>query len=487
MQTRRDQVQAYRFAQARLQSALLTGEPDRPEAPLRRSGVATFAGVMVAVLVACGFGIYGLLRPANKKGWDGPGVLVVERETGTRFVYDAKDDALHPVLNYTSARLMLNSKDVTVREFSRASLAGVRRGAPRGVAGLPDSLPAADGLVHGPWVVCSAAGAAAGTPTISVSLGWRPAGRHVSGQAGMLVRSEDGATFLIWNDTRLLIPDPKIVLRALGLDGTTPTRVSSAWLNAVVAGPDLKPPLPLNIGSPVGYRVGEQAVYLGQVFKVAMEGGLGARYYVVLKDGLAKITNVVALLLLGDPTMKYAYGMQSPHAYTAQLADLNAAPKAAAEVGVDGYPADVPQVAQAPVDDHGQPVPPVVCAAYSDLSGNSISSAVYLAGSSPGADQAAAVAAGQQVRVVMPPGTACLARSLPHAGQGSAAVFLVTDLGARYPVPSAEVQQVLGYAGVTPVPVPNGILDLVPTGPSLDPGRVNVDLPVTSAPVGGNG
>lgn len=495
MQTRRDQVQAYRFAQARIQSALLTAEPDQPEPPLRRPGVATFAGVMVAVLVTCGFGIYGLLRPASKKGWSDPGVLVVERETGTRFVYDARDGALHPVLNYASARLMLNGKDITVRDFSRASLAGVRRGAPRGTAGLPDALPAADGLVRGPWVVCAAAGTAgtagtaeaAGTASISVSVGSPPTGQHISGRTGLLVRSQDGTTYLIWNDTRMLIPDPEIVLPALGLDGVTPTAVSGTWLNSVVAGPDLKPPLPLNIGSAVPYQVGGQTVYLGQVFKVALEGGLGTSYYVVLKDGLTKISNVIALLLLGDPTMKFAYGMQSPHAYTAQPADVNATPTSSAQVAVAGFPQDPPALAQAPVDAHGQPVPPAVCAAYTDLSGNSMSSAVYLAASVPGAGQAAVAAPGQQVRVIMPPGAACLARLLPHAGQGSDAVFLVTDLGARNPVPSTEVQQALGYGDVTPVPVPAGILDLVPTGPTLDPGRVNVDLPVTGSTVAGNG
>ena len=478
MQTRRDQVQAYRFAQTRMQSALLTGEPDRPESPLRRSGVATFAGVMVAVLLACGFGIYGLLRPANKKGWNEPGVLVVERETGTRFVYDARDDALHPVLNYTSARLMLNSKDVAVKEFSRASLAGVRRGAPRGLAGLPDALPDAGGLVRGPWVVCSATGQAGTPPSISVSVAAQPTGQHLTGERGLLVRSEDGKTYVIWSDTRLLVPDPQIVLPALGLDGTAPMTVSNTWLNAVVAGPDLKPPHPLSIGSGVLYTVGDQVVYLGQVFKVAMEGGVGASYYVVLKDGLAKITNVIALLLLGDPTLKYAYGMQSPRAYSAQPADVNAAPKASAQFTVEGFPRDVPQLVEAPVDAQGRPVPPAICAAYTDLSGNSISSAVYLAAAVPGAG-AAAQAPGQPVRVLMPPGTACLARSLPHAGQASDAVFLVTDLGARYAVPPGDVQGALGYGGVTPVPLPKGILDLVPRGPTFDPTRVNVDLPVT--------
>lgn len=473
-------MQAYRFAQARVQSALLTGEPDRPESPLRRSGVATFAGVMVAVLVVAGFGVYGLLRSANKGGWDKPGVLVVERETGTRYVYDGRDRALHPVLNYTSARLMLNSGDVAVKEYSRASLAGVRRGAPRGLAGLPDALPPAGGLVRSPWVVCSATVEAGAPPSISVSVAAQPAGQHLTGERGLLVRSEDDKTYVLWNDTRLLVSDPRIGLSALGLDGREPLAVSSTWLNAVAAGPDLKPPLPLNIGSKVPYKVGGQEVFLGQVFKVAMEGGVGASYYVVLKDGLAKITNVIALLLLGDPTMKYAYGMQSPHAYSAQPADVNAAPKASAQVAVEGFPRDVPQLVEAPVDAQGQPVPPVICAAYTDLSGNSLSSAVYLAASVPGADRAVAPTPGQPVRVLMPPGTACLARLLPHAGQVSDAVFLVTDLGARHAVPPGEVQQALGYSNVTPVPVPKGILELVPLGPTLDPTRVNLDLPVTS-------
>jgi type VII secretion protein EccB len=480
VQTRRDQVQAYRFAQARIQSALLTGEPDRQEPALRRAGVATFAGVMVAVLVACGIGVYGLIRPANKKGWGERGTLVVERETGSRFVYDAKDDALHPVLNYASARLMLNNATVTVKEFSRSSLSAVRRGAPRGLAGLPDALPPADGLVRGPWVVCSGAAPADGTPSLSVSVGSAPTGRHITGRSGLLVRSVDGATYLIWNDTRLLIQDPKTVMPALGLDGT-PTTVSSTWLNSVVPGPDLVPPLPLNIGSAVPYKVGKQEVYLGQVFKVAMEGGVETSYYVVLRDGLAKITNVVMLLLLGDPTLKYAYGMESPHAYTAEPADVNAAPKASKDVAVDGFPRDVPQLAEAPVDAHGQAVPPVTCAAYTDLSGKSLSSAVYLGTSVPGAEQAATSATGEQARVLMPPGTACLARLLPHAGQGSSSVFLVTDLGAKYAVPPGTAQAALGYGAVTPVPVPKGILDLIASGPALDLTRVNIDVPVTSS------
>src|SRR5262249_60998194 len=98
------------------------GEPDAGEAPTRRIGAAMCSGVMVAILVAAGFGIFGLLRPGGKEGWKAPGTLVVEKETGTRYVYIPTDGALHPVLNYASARLILNTPDITVKDFSRRSL-----------------------------------------------------------------------------------------------------------------------------------------------------------------------------------------------------------------------------------------------------------------------------------------------------------------------------------------------------------------------------
>lgn len=78
MQTRRDQVQAHRFAKARMQSALLAGDLDRAEPPLRRSGIAAFAAEMVAVMVAAGFGLYGLMKRGGKAGWRDFGVIVLQ-------------------------------------------------------------------------------------------------------------------------------------------------------------------------------------------------------------------------------------------------------------------------------------------------------------------------------------------------------------------------------------------------------------------------
>jgi hypothetical protein len=47
--------------------------------------------------------------------------------------------------------------------------------------------------------------------------------------------------------------------------------------------------------------------------------------------------------------------------------------------------------------------------------------------------------------------------------------YLITDLGYKFPVAGADAQNSLGYRGITPVPIPTALLQLVPTGPALDP------------------
>jgi hypothetical protein len=52
----------------------------------------------------------------------------------------------------------------------------------------------------------------------------------------------------------------------------------------------------------------------------------------------------------------------------------------------------------------------------------------------------------------------------------------VTDLGVRYPVPTAAVLGLLGYAGVSPVRLPAGLVALLPSGRALDPAAALVPV-----------
>jgi hypothetical protein len=73
--------------------------------------------------------------------------------------------------------------------------------------------------------------------------------------------------------------------------------------------------------------------------------------------------------------------------------------------------------------------------------------------------------------VVVAPGAGVLARAPLAPGVPGQALYLITDVGLKYPLASVEVAEKLGYAGVAPVEVPALLLALVPTGPALSPDR----------------
>jgi hypothetical protein len=71
--------------------------------------------------------------------------------------------------------------------------------------------------------------------------------------------------------------------------------------------------------------------------------------------------------------------------------------------------------------------------------------------------------------VYLPAGRAAVVEAMPAPDAPAGVVHLVTDLGIRHPVPSAQVLAVLGYGGVAPVRLPGEIVALLPAGPVLDP------------------
>src|SRR5258706_5425271 len=154
MQSRRDQVQAQSYVLGRLTAALVTAEPEALENPHRRILVGTVAGALVAALVVAGFAVYGFLRPGGADSWRAPDTVVMEKETGSRYVL--VNGALRPVLNYTSAVLLFGKRPAMV-SASAASLRSVARGVPVGIVGAPDTLPDPAALDGVAWKVCAVA------------------------------------------------------------------------------------------------------------------------------------------------------------------------------------------------------------------------------------------------------------------------------------------------------------------------------------------
>ena len=154
MQSRRDLFQAHRLMTRRAALALLGGEPDVPDQPLRRLNVATISGVLVGVIVVALFGLLGLLFHGGQSLQRQPGTLVIDKETGASYVF-CQGGKLCPVLNYASARLALRSSAVTQQVVSQATLTRYARGPLIGIQGLPQPLPASSLLIRQPWSVCT--------------------------------------------------------------------------------------------------------------------------------------------------------------------------------------------------------------------------------------------------------------------------------------------------------------------------------------------
>ncbi|WP_113702590.1 type VII secretion protein EccB [Nonomuraea lactucae] len=470
MQTRKDLYQAHRLMMQRLGMALLQAEPDVPESPMRRHTVAMFCGLLVAVLVTAGFGIWGMLKPGNATKLTDPGQLLVEEESGAKYVYSQQERRLLPVANYVSARLLLDTATVKVRNVSAASLAGFDRGPYVGIAGAPDSLPAKDRLVKGPWSVCvgQTTDAVGVAKTYVTLVGGMDVGGAPVGNGAMVVTDEQQQGWVIWGDMRMKVGPEGI--SALG--ATALRKVPAAWINAIPTGRDFRAPSIPNRGKSVRSPDGGRA-RVGQIFLSPGMAGSSDRWYVLAEDGLAAITVTQATLLRNDPASRKAYGSRPVEPITIDAATANAARSRIQLLG-GGLPTTMPKVitpaANAPL-----------CAVYADTQKGStrakITSGARITIPVPRAT------GGQEHfdQIVMPHGGAAVAGLLPNDGQLSAinTYYLVTEQNRRFPLVSAAQLETFGYDASVVAPLPAQLLHMIPEGPRLDPAAARTPVKIT--------
>jgi len=418
MYDRRDLLQAHRLVTHRMSQALLCGEPDSRNRPLRRMYTASASSLLLGVIAAGVFGVLGILLPGRAAGLNQPGTLVVDSDTATAYVPCGRGE-LCPALNFASALLALDSpgaiRRVTVRQ---AALAGYVIGPPVGIAGLPPSLPAASALVRGPWSVCAKGGA-----TVLVG-GVSTRGREL-GPSGAALVSAGGGEWLLWHSARLAIR-PAV---AQTLFGAGPAAVPLAWLDSLPRGPDFAAPALPGAGQTVTGPSGTPAP-VGQVY--VQQSPL--QYYVLTADGrLSAVTPVAAALL------ERVAGAQpgQPVSSSSAASDLGGT-----TVQTPGLPTTVPRLAGAS---------PALCAVYRGSAGPTVTvgGTVPSGGGTSGA-----------VRAWFPPGGGALVRSA-HG-------WLLLAGAHRYPVASAAAAQALGYdLGRDAVALPASVTDLLAPGPAL--------------------
>lgn len=432
MQTQRDHLQAYKFATGRLATALVTGDPGRGESPTRRGALGTFFGVILVVLLCAGFWVYGLISPVQKATWRQAGSIIVEKETGNRYLLIAGE--LRPVRNYASA-LLIAGREGAVRTVSGDALDGIPHGAPVGIPGAPDTLPAASEVLSGGWTRCLRPDLPHGqvldfSPTRTMAV---PATRQE------VLTSSDGGRYLLWRGHLYPVPGTATLI-ALGLDGGRSLAAPDDWLTRLPTGSTLAAPDIPHAGAPAG-QVAGHALRIGQLLRTVAAGD--ARTYVMLADGAARVGATAAALLSAQP------GMRPP---------LTVDATALALLPVSRQPspgADLPAVLNAP-------------------SLNSATAALCLR-QTPSGDKLTdtpvlglgAAATGART-VLVPPGHGVLVQNQDQlkAGNSTPQTYLITDQGTLYPLEDSQAATALRLSGPG-TPMPSEVLALLPRGPGL--------------------
>ncbi|MDG4771189.1 type VII secretion protein EccB [Solwaraspora sp. WMMD792] len=460
MQSRRDQVQAHMFMMSRLSAALLRSAPDHPDQPTGRSLRGMAGGLAIAFIVAVLVTIVTVLfPPAREVNWRVNGAVVVDLDTGARYLY--ANGVLHPVANLTSLQLLLGNQPSVVT-VGGAVLAGTPRGVPLGVVGVPERLPDAAGLSVAPWLACAGRtgpgdGAA---PRFTLEVAATRAVEPLGGDAA-LVSAPDGSVHLLVGETRHLIDADSGAREALGYGAATARPVPAEFLRLLPAGPDLTAPDVPGRGS-AGPTLAGRDTRVGQLFS-----GPGGTAYLLTSDGLAQLTPTVLALLIGDArTQEQAYDGATPELVPLGASDV-ADHRSAAPLGtrIDALPPAPPALIDlVGVDlcasvsaDQEQPTLTLVTAGpLPAASGGVPDGGTLPVGVVPGC--------GQVDQVAVRGDTGVLLQTAPTADW-----YLVADNGVRYPLGADGPAGELGYRGVQVGRLPAALVDLLPTGPLLDP------------------
>ena len=289
----RDQNSGHLFYNRRLKAAI-TRFSVRMKHDDRKQQAAVALSI---VFVLIGIGWMALLHVMKPAGLVGQSAIIGNRDTGA--IYAKIDGRLYPALNLTSARLAVGS--AAAPAWVKASeIAKYPTGPMIGIPGVPDSLTVTPNSTSA-WSVCDTASArGTGAPPVVTSI----AGElSTTGRAAPMDPSQavlvthKGATYVIWGGQHSQIdPTVRSVTFNLGLDPgvTYPIEISNALFDAMPATESLVVPAIPELGTPSRWLPGST---VGSVLQTQDANGAVTGFYVLLPDGLQKITSFVADLI----------------------------------------------------------------------------------------------------------------------------------------------------------------------------------------------
>ncbi|EIE97446.1 type VII secretion protein EccB [Saccharomonospora glauca] len=504
--TTKSQVQAYQFVLRRMQSALVRKDAVMLHDPMRTHSRATIVGVVLSCLGMLGFIIFGLFKPDPKAPDSG---IVIGEQSGTVYVIAGNPKKLIPTFNLASARLILMAQNqsegqeggqgapgggameaVEPQIVSDEQLKDIPKGRLQGIPDGPDLLPTEEQLISTDWGVCDqinvdrslndpVAREKAVTET-TVLAGVKNLGRELAQNQALLVEADDGKHYLVYrqktdanklnaNTVRAEVDlTQNAVTAALKLDARMARHISTGLLNAI--------PSVGTLDLPAIPGVNEQPDFDGTALKVGdvfvTEAAGGTDFYVVLKEGVQRVSKAVADMILYTPGI----GGSNMSSVTPDVLQglPQVTPGSPGYLDVEHYPDTVPTVLD-PLQH------PVSCLGW-NIRGEGeqrdaftsvyISSVLPVPSNPDGTPQVVKIGTpspdGQKIdNFYMQPGYAAAvqgATTKDTFGRGS--IQLISDRGVRYGVPNQDIAKGLGLTKLSPAP--ESIIKLLPTGPSLN-------------------
>ncbi|GGJ72793.1 type VII secretion protein EccB [Streptomyces camponoticapitis] len=500
MASRRDELNAYTFAKRRLIAQFVrpnsTGSEEGAPRPLR--GVVP--GMIVAVVILAIFGAWGMFKPVAPKQWDTPGenVIIASKST-TRYVVLKTDNKiqLHPVLNMSSAKLLLNPDKGKVINVDESVLDNgkIPHGATLGIPYAPDRLPDAEEAGAAKrWAVCERPGE--GGRAIEKAA-FVFAGREqkkteganqLTGGELMFVEGPDETRYIVDRTGKAYeTAEDELLLRQLVGDDLKPQRVSAAWLDTLHKGDRVDfPEIDGVPGADAGVG-GDLDPALDKVGTIlTATDGTKDQKYVVLEERVAPVSDFTAKLLLSSRDL-IEVG-QDGEATSVSAATF----RPGAPFGQDkDWPESSPDAVNAASTSEGSRN--TVCNVLREVDADSGETTLS---TWAGTGFPATLATGSTSAYVTP-GSGQLFRQFTGDATKSGFLFLVTDTGLRYAMQSngdnatddsgigesgsekdrqagqAEVRKAqnrLGYQNVDAAPVPAAWSSFLPTGPRLSTG-----------------
>lgn len=466
------QVSGWRFVMRRIASGVALHDTRMLVEPLRSQARAVLMGLLVLATVAGGCFVFTLIWPNGAAAND---PVLADRSTSALYV--RVGDQLHPVLNLTSARLIVG-RPVNPTAVKSTALDKIPRGNLIGIPGAPERM-VQNASRDADWTVCdSVAGSGAGVTVIAGPLA-DGGSRAAALGAQQAVLADNGASaWLLWNGKRSRIDlGDRAITGALGLSerGSAvpkPRSIATGLFNTIPEAPALTAPVIPGAGDKPSFDLRPDVPVGGVVSAHSLEGNSDGtvRYYAVLSDGLQPISEVVAAVLRNTDS----HGLDRPPLLGAD--DVARLPVSHA-LDVSRFPEHPVSVTESVSD-------PVTCAHWSRAAGASTSSLTLLSGSSlplrdgvRTLDLVGAGVGGTAARVALSPGTGYFAQSVssdPTADANAGPLFWISDTGVRYGVNTeaganggdGDTVSALGLSEPA-LPIPWAVLSQFAVGPTL--------------------